>query len=99
MGWYKQLNISSKFCENMATNKRFYRILSQVPPNYYDQGIENNEKVTIIRTLEHLKNPSLILRETNGVLKKNGYLIIGQDTDSLLFKLVWFLWTLGKGSV
>ena len=33
------------------------------------------------------------------MLKPNGYLIIGQDTDSLLFRVVWFLWTKWKGSV
>lgn len=57
------------------------------------------ELVTIIETLEHLENPQEVLKEIHRVLKKNGYLIIVQDTDSLLFRLVWFLWTRGKGSV
>lgn len=55
--------------------------------------------ITIMETLEHLENPRQVLAEIHRVLKKNGYLIIGQDTDSLLFKLVWFLWTKWKGYV
>lgn len=55
--------------------------------------------VTIVETLEHLENPQKVLKETHRVLKKSGFLIIGQDTDSLLFKLIWWLWTKWKGSV
>jgi ubiquinone/menaquinone biosynthesis C-methylase UbiE len=57
------------------------------------------DTVTIIETLEHLLKPELVLSEVRRVLKKGGTLIIGQDTDSFLFKIVWFLWTKAKGSV
>lgn len=60
---------------------------------------ESFDVVTVIETLEHLDNPRKVLKEIHRVLKKNGLLILGQDTDSLLFKIVWFLWTRGKGSV
>ena len=57
------------------------------------------EIVTAIETIEHLDNPNRALTEIYRVLKPNGYLIIGQDTDSLLFRVVWFVWTKWKGSV
>src|SRR3989344_340863 len=55
--------------------------------------------VVAIETLEHLHNPDLALSEIHRVLKKNGYFVIVQDTDSLLFKTVWWFWTKWKGSV
>ncbi len=55
--------------------------------------------VVAIETLEHLHKPNIALAEINRILKKNGHLIIVQDTDSMLFKTVWWLWTKGKGSV
>ena len=57
------------------------------------------EMVTAIETLEHLKNPNQAFREIFRILKPRGYLIIGQDTNSLLFRLIWFLWTRWRGSV
>lgn len=60
---------------------------------------ESFDIVTIIETLEHLEKPRAILVEIYRVLKNDGYIIIGQDTDSLLFRAIWFLWTRGKGSV
>lgn len=55
--------------------------------------------IITIETLEHLENPRLALSEIRRVLKRRGFLIIGQDTDSTLFKLVWWIWTKSKGSV
>lgn len=55
--------------------------------------------VITIETLEHLENPDKVLAEINRVLKQGGYLIIGQDTNNILFKAIWWLWTKGKGSV
>ena len=57
------------------------------------------EIMTAVETLEHLDNPNKALAEIYRVLKPNGYLIIGQDTDSLLFRVVWFVWTRWKGAV
>lgn len=55
--------------------------------------------VVAIEVLEHLHDSEKVLEEIRRVLKKGGYLIVGQDTDSLLFKIIWWFWTRGKGSV
>ena len=55
--------------------------------------------VTAIETLEHMSQPRLALSEIYRVLKKAGFLIVIQDTDSLLFRSIWWLWTKWKGSV
>lgn len=57
------------------------------------------DAVCAIEVLEHLHKPSIVLKEINRVLAKNGYLIIGQDTNSLLFRIVWWFWNKGKGHV
>jgi len=57
------------------------------------------DAVLCFETLEHLKSPVAVLGEIYRVLKKNGYLVIVQDTDSLLFNSVWWFWTKWKGSV
>ena len=55
--------------------------------------------VSAIETLEHLQNPKQALSEIYRVLKPKGYLVVVQDTNSLLFRFVWWLWTKWKGSV
>lgn len=57
------------------------------------------EIVTAIETLEHLQDPKKALQEIYRILKPKGYLIIGQDTNSLLFRIIWFVWTKWRGSV
>lgn len=63
---------------------------------YKDNGFDF---VTTIEILEHLENPELALREAHRVLKPNGMIIVVQDTDSLLFRLVWLIWGKWKGAV
>jgi len=60
---------------------------------------DNFDIVTTIETLEHLHSPHVVLAEIRRVLKSDGYLIIVQDTNSLLFRTVWWFWTHWKGSV
>src|SRR3990167_10065112 len=55
-------------------------------------GNNSFEIVTAIETIEHLDNPNKALAEIYRVLEPNGYLIVGQDTNSLLFKVVWLIW-------
>ena len=57
------------------------------------------ETVVALEVLEHLKDPDRVLLEINRVLKKNGKLIIAQDTNSLLFNFIWWIWGKSKGSV
>lgn len=55
--------------------------------------------IMAIETLEHLHEPDQALSEISRVIKKKGVFIIVQDTDSLLFRTVWWFWTKWKGSV
>ena len=72
-----------------------------VHADVHDLPFANNsfDTVTAIETLEHLTIPERVLDEIRRVLKPRGYLIIGQDTDSILFRTIWFAWTKWKGSV
>jgi ubiquinone/menaquinone biosynthesis C-methylase UbiE len=47
-----------------------------------------------LEMLEHVDNPKKVLSEIRRVLKKNGYAAILVPSDNILFKLVWFIWTL-----
>lgn len=61
-----------------------------------------NEKfdlITCIETLEHLENPKGAICEMYRCLKNDGYILIGQDTDNLLFKIIWMIWTKRRGKV
>lgn len=55
--------------------------------------------ITCIETLEHLENPKEAICEMHRVLKKGGYILIGQDTDNLLFKAIWMIWIKRRGKV
>lgn len=61
---------------------------------------ENNfDLIVCIETLEHLVNPEKVILEMKRCLNKNGSILIGQDTDSFLFKMIWFIWTKTYGRV
>lgn len=47
-----------------------------------------------LEVLEHVDNPQEVALEIKRVLKKKGYAVILVPTDNMLFKIVWFLWTL-----
>ena len=55
--------------------------------------------ITCIETLEHIPNSEKVLSEIYRVLKKKGTFIVIQDTDSLLFNLIWSIWIKWKGKV
>lgn len=55
--------------------------------------------ITCIETLEHLENPKGAISEMYRCLKKGGRVLIGQDTDNLLFKMIWMVWTKRRGKV
>lgn len=47
-----------------------------------------------LEVLEHVDHPEKVISEIKRVLKKNGYVVLLVPSESLLFKFVWFLWTL-----
>lgn len=55
--------------------------------------------ITCVETLEHLDNPDRAVKEIKRVLKNNGKLLIGQDTDNLPFQIIWFFWIKTRGRV
>lgn len=55
--------------------------------------------ITCIETLEHLEDPKSAIKEMYRCLKNNGNVLIGQDTDNLLFKIIWMIWTKTRGKV
>lgn len=57
------------------------------------------DAVICVETLEHVPDNHIALKEINRVLKKNGHLIVCQDTDSRLFNFIWYFWTKWKGKV
>ena len=48
--------------------------------------------VFAMEVLEHVVNPKKVLTEVKRILKKGGYGIFLVPSDSLLFRIVWFLW-------
>lgn len=55
--------------------------------------------ITCFEVLEHVRKPKKILSEITRCLKDEGELIVLVPTESLLFRLIWFFWTKGKGRV
>lgn len=55
--------------------------------------------VICTETLEHVSNPQKSLLEMKRVLGKNGRAIISMDSGSLLFRIIWFIWTKTRGRV
>lgn len=57
------------------------------------------DAVYCLEVLEHTQNPVAVLGEIHRVLKENGVVIILVPVETPLFRLIWALWTLGKGRV
>lgn len=81
--------------------KKKYPQIKFVAGDAHNMPFKNNsfDVITAIETLEHLHNPKKVLKEIYRVLKPRGYLIVVQDTNSLLFRSIWWFWTKWKGSV
>jgi len=74
--WKK--NKGMKFFKGDAHNLKF-------KPNSFDA-------VFILEVLEHLHDPLRVLKEVKRILKKKGYAVFLVPSDSLLFRIVWYLW-------
>lgn len=84
-----------KFAKRFDSGINFVRADAHKMPfgdNYFNT-------VIALEVLEHMHDSAGVLKEIHRVLKKKGILIVGQDTDSVLFKIIWWLWTKSKGSV
>ena len=52
------------------------------------------DAVFCLEVIEHVDYPQEVVSEIKRVLKEEGYGIMLVPTDNLLFRLIWFLWTL-----
>lgn len=50
------------------------------------------DAVFAMEVLEHVVNPKKVLKEIKRILKKGGYGVFLVPSDSLLFRIVWFIW-------
>ena len=50
------------------------------------------DAVVALEVLEHVKNPGKVLEEIKRILKKGGYGIFLVPSDSLLFRIIWWVW-------
>lgn len=55
--------------------------------------------VICYETIEHVEDPKATLLEIKRVLRRNGTCILTMDSGNWLFRIVWFFWENGQGSV
>lgn len=55
--------------------------------------------VICYETIEHVADPSLVLKEMRRILKKDGTAILAMDSGNLMFRIVWWFWERTKGRV
>ncbi len=55
--------------------------------------------ILCLEVLEHVLNPDEVLVEARRCLKRGGWLVILVPSENLLFRLIWFFWTKGRGKV
>ena len=60
----------------------------------HNLGFEPNtfDAVFALEVLEHVHNPKKVLMNLKKVLKKGGYGVFLIPSDSLLFRIIWYLW-------
>ena len=57
------------------------------------------EAVFALEMLEHVYDPTKVLREIKRVMKKGGYGIFLVPSDSWLFRIIWWVWLKFRGRV
>ena len=60
---------------------------------------ERFDVITCVETLEHLVEPRKTVQEVYRCLRPGALAVVVQDTDSLLFRSVWWVWTKSRGQV
>ena len=50
------------------------------------------DAVFCLEAIEHVVDPLRVMREMHRVLKKGGYTIVLVPSESLLFRIIWWLW-------
>lgn len=56
--------------------------------------------ITAIEVLEHLHDPATALKELRRCIRSGGrILILVPNENNILFRVIWFFWTMGKGKV
>lgn len=54
--------------------------------------VQTFDAVFVLEVLEHVFDPVKVLNEVKRVLNKNGYAVFLVPSDSVLFKIIWFIW-------
>jgi ubiquinone/menaquinone biosynthesis C-methylase UbiE len=62
------------------------------PDRYFDA-------VFCLEALEHITNPNQVFKEIDRVLKPSGYALFLVPTDNILFRIIWYFWTRGRGRI
>ncbi|TSC58672.1 MAG: type 11 methyltransferase [Candidatus Peregrinibacteria bacterium Greene0416_19] len=57
------------------------------------------DAVFCLEMLEHIYDPSQALREMRRVLRPGGYCVFLVPSDSLLFRVIWAVWTRLRGQI
>ena len=57
------------------------------------------DAVFALEVLEHVFEPLKVLKEIKRVMKRGAYAVFLVPAETLLFKIVWYLWTKGRGRV
>lgn len=57
------------------------------------------DAVFALEVLEHVFEPLKVLKEIKRVLKNNGYAVFLVPAETLLFRIIWYFWTKGRGRI
>jgi len=71
-------------------NKKMKFVVADVHKLPFKAG--SFDAVFALEVLEHIFKPAEVLKEIKRVMKKGGYGVFLVPSESILFKIVWFLW-------
>jgi len=78
-----------------------YPIFHLQEASAYDLPFPNQafDAIFCLEVLEHFSNPQRAINEAARCLKETGYLVLLVPNETILFKIIWFLWTRATGRV